>query len=136
MILTIVRVKSDPKYTVGKLYVDGLFQCFTLEDPFRKKKIQGQTRIPSGAYQVLLRYSPKFSERIGHHMLWLAEVEGFQYVLIHPGNTVYDTEGCILVGQKEENGELRNSRAAYFALYDKVKPAAEKKELFLTIIDL
>lgn len=136
MILTLVRTKSTPEYTVGKLFIDGKLECFTLEDPFRKKKIQGQTRIGSGVYNILLRFSPKFTPRYAHNMLWVSEVENFEYILIHPGNTVDDTDGCILVGQKEDKGTLANSRIAYFGLYDKVSPAANKKELSMVIIDL
>lgn len=136
MILTLIRTRSTHIYTAGKLFIDGKFECFTLEDPYREKKIKGETRIPSGSFEVWLRYSPKFTPRLGHNTLWLKSVPNFDYVLIHPGNKTTDTEGCILVGKKEEAGNLYNSRAAYFALYDKVKGAAENKTLFLTIIDL
>lgn len=134
MILTLVRVKSAPQYTVGKLFIDGKFECFTLEDPFRKKKIQGQTRIPDGSYGVKLRFSPKFSPSYNHELLWLMDVPEFEYILIHIGNTVDDTRGCILVGTSEKAGVLYESKKAYNSLYSKV--SSETNNLFLTIVSL
>lgn len=132
MILTLNRFKNEPTYTMGNLSIDGKFECNTLEDPHRKVKIRKETRIPKGRYQVLLRYSPKFTPRYGHNMLWITKVPGFEYVLIHPGNKTTDTDGCILVG-KASGSTLLNSRKTYFDLYDKVHVAASKKELFLEI---
>lgn len=135
MIICLHRIESTPKYTVGKVYVDGKFICYSLEDPFHEKKIKGRTRIPSGSYQVLLRFSPKFSPRLGHSTLWVTDVPNYEYILFHPGNTVDDTDGCILVGRAHSKGVLSTSRPAYFDLYETVNEAAKKKELWLTIIE-
>lgn len=44
----LLKREPHPDYTVGKLYVDGEYECFTLEDPVRETKIYGQTAIPYG----------------------------------------------------------------------------------------
>jgi hypothetical protein len=57
-------------------------------------KIYGETAISSGFYQVELTMSNRF-KRI---LPLLLNVEGFEGVRIHNGNTKKDTLGCILVG--------------------------------------
>ena len=60
-------------------------------------------------------------------MLWVVDVPGFEYILIHQGNTDDDTAGCLLVGEElvEVKGEwiLRNSKGAYRRLYPLVAAA-------------
>lgn len=144
MRILVERYKSTSDATLSRIYVDGAFQCFGLEDEKRGVKVAGETRIPAGLYAVTLRvvggthekYKRKFP---GAHrgMLWLQNVPGFQYILIHIGNTEKDTEGCILVGQRrnEETMTLSNSTLAYAALYEKVVGAAERGELSIEIKD-
>lgn len=135
MILSLVRYWSNTDRTLGKLFIDGKFECFTLEDEFRNQKIKGETRIPAGSYKVELRYSPKFTPRLMHEMLWLKDVPGFEFILIHPGNDDDDTEGCILVGKNTSGPVLLRSREAYFELYNKICTKAKDKDLSITVID-
>lgn len=135
MILTLVRYWSDGKATLGKLFIDGVFECYTLEDEYRALKVPGETRIPAGSYDVGLRFSPKFSPRLGHDALWVQDVKNFQYILLHPGNSEKDTEGCILLGSGVSNATLTESRKAYFALYAKVSENARMDELQLAVVD-
>ena len=108
-----VRIKVDRRYkkegyTIGLLYVDGRLWCNTLEDTVRPDgvKIQGQTAIPAGVYNVCLTMSPKFKRSLP----LLDNVPNFTGVRIHAGNTAKDTEGCILVGENTKRGMVLNSR--------------------------
>jgi hypothetical protein len=137
MIITLVRFKDDGKRTLGKLFINGQYECCTLEDSYRVPKIKGQTRIPFGIYRLELRISPKFSPRYKHEMIWVKDVPNFEYILIHPGNTEDHTEGCILVGRgffKEES--LVSSRDCYDDLYPKISKAIQEgKPVWFTVVD-
>ena len=133
MKILVQGIRVDGKATISQVFVDGVLMCFSIEDPVRKEKIKGETAIPAGTYQVGLRNSPKFSGKFKHDMLWVKNVPGFEFILIHWGNTVDDTEGCLLVGQTMGviGGKVAvlNSQMAYLRLYDKVKEAAKDGEL-------
>lgn len=107
--------------TVSKLYIDGVFKCFTMEDEIRTLKVRGETAIPEGIYEIGLRWSPKFSPVYNHKMLWILNVPGFEFVLIHWGNTDDDTDGCLLLGDKIGilNGQtcVEHSRDTYLKIY-------------------
>lgn len=128
--------------TLGELFLDGAFQCDTLEDVIREKpgqpvsqwKVPGKTAIPSGTYRLYLANSPKF----GPDTISLEDVPGFSLIRIHAGNDDADTEGCILVGTAVadaiDGGGLANSRIALKALKEKVVPALKNGEtVYLTI---
>lgn len=152
MEITLHRKYKIKDYTIGKLYVDGVYVCDTLEDTdrglyqgmgeawLREKKVPGQTAIPFGRYRVTLKVkSPKYSkrkayEKIDGYLPRLLEVPGYQGVLIHIGNYPQDTEGCILVGYNTKKGAVMNSTQAFWKLYDLLKAADDKKEeIWITI---
>ena len=95
MKLTLARRIFTTQSTIGELAVDGNFECFTLEDPVRPKKIRSVTAIPAGTYTVAITFSPRF----GTELPLLLDVPEFEGIRIHPGNTATDTEGCLLVGK-------------------------------------
>lgn len=105
MIIEVFRFDSGSDDTLGKMYIDGVFHCYTLEDEYREVKVKGETRIPAGTYKVGLVNSPKF----GHDMLLIENVPNFSGILIHPGNTEDQTSGCLLVGKRI--GSLNHKRA-------------------------
>ena len=133
MRLTLMRIANKSAYTIGKLYIDGCYFCDTLEDTDRgldddmkeseilKKKIKGQTAIPTGTYPVKITYSPKYKKL----MPLIENVKGYQGIRIHSGNTHKDTEGCILTGKNKEVGKVLESRKTFNALY---KILTETKE--------
>lgn len=132
MELTLRRRVIAERYTVGALNVNGEHFCDTLEDVVRPAgvKIKGRTAIPYGIYTVVLDYSPKF-DRIMPHVL---DVPGFLGVRIHAGNTVDQTDGCILVGRNRVRGQVLDSRAAFAALFALMAEAVERGEnITLTI---
>ena len=126
MELLLKRIFKGPKYTIGKLYVDGKYFCNTLEDAVRKAKIPNETAIPNGTYKVIVNMSPKFKRLLPR----LLDVPGFDGILIHRGNTPSDTSGCILVGENKVKGKVINS-----TIYEKklVELLKDEKDISITI---
>ena len=138
MYAQIVRLQDDGSSTLGIMYINGTFKCFTLEDTYRSNKIHGKTCIPTGKYDVKLRteggMTKSYANKFGadhHGMLWLQDVEDFEWVYIHIGNTEHDTEGCILVGANAiTNGKqsIGASTDRYKELYDEMAAAILRGE--------
>jgi len=143
MILTVNRYKSTPTATLGRLFIDGVFECYTLEDEFRAVKVRGETRIPAGTYKLALRtegtthfqYAKRFPD-IHKGMLHVTGVPGFQWILIHIGNTEKDTDGCLLVGEERDEDKMTilRSTIAYRKMYTKVCKALEAGDVFITYV--
>jgi len=98
MKLYIERRYHKNTYTIGRLYIDGKYVADTLEPP--QKMVGGC--IPEGTYRVRMQYSNKF----GKLMPWIQNVPHRSAILIHAGNTVEDTKGCILVGHNTQVGKV------------------------------
>lgn len=125
MKIKLVRIALKDTYTIGKLYVDGVYVCDTIEDKDRglddsmtvseilKGKIKGQTAIPTGHYIIEITYSPKYKRM----MPLLLGVKGYSGIRIHSGNTAKDTEGCLLVGKNTKVGMVTDSRNTYQRLF-------------------
>lgn len=137
MYLQLLRLRDNGESTIGTLHVNGEFECFTLEDTHNEPKIFGRTRIPSGKYEIKLRneggLTGKYAKRFEFHqgMLWLQNVDNFEWVYIHVGNNEEDTDGCILVGRSctaSEHQNIGGSVLAYTGLYEKVIDAIIRKE--------
>ena len=138
MELKIIRTKSNTEYTEGKLYINGVYFCDTLEDQDRglyqhmslaeikAVKVYGETCIPYGTYKVELSYSPKFKKI----MPAILDVKGFTGVRMHNGVDKNSTLGCILVGIKYKDGMLTNSRKTFNELMQKLQ---NQKEITLII---
>lgn len=140
MRILVERLWKKEDYTIGKLYIDGVFLCNTLEDKDRglantmsldeikKKKKAGVTAIPSGTYNIRMDIvSPKYSSKEwfvtnchGARMPRLENVPGYEGVLIHPGNTAKDTDGCILVGKNDIKGMVTKSKEYFLQLYKRM----------------
>jgi len=97
MKLVLQRVQVASEFTMGSLSVDGVFECWTLEDVVRPDgvKVKGRTAIPYGTYKV----GRSFSGRWQRLMLQILDVPGYDSIRIHGGNDEHDTEGCPLVGR-------------------------------------
>ena len=124
MKLTLQRYHFTEDYTMGLLFIDGLYFCDTIEDKFRgndlkNKKVAGETCIPYGVYDVKITYSPKYKK----NMPQLLDVPYFTGIRIHSGNTAKDSEGCVIVGVKSENGKVLESRKTYNALMKRLETA-------------
>tara|TARA_R110002020_G_scaffold13283_6_gene48124 strand:+ start:5303 stop:5764 length:462 start_codon:yes stop_codon:yes gene_type:complete len=150
MNITLVRYSSSSESTLGCLYINDLFICYTLEDELRYMKIKGETRIPGGRYTIKLKieggfhnkYTAKFGEHWHKGMLELEDVPGFDHILMHIGNDDDDTAGCILLGDtvnnnQFKNGFISNSTDAYKRIYPLVRDAIlDDDEVTLTIKEL
>lgn len=107
MEIRVFRVRFHETRTVGQLYVNGDFFCFTLEDKVREIpnkpvadwKVQNETAIPEGKYRVVLQNSPKF----GEETITLLRVPGFTNIRIHSGNMEDHTDGCLILGYRLNN---------------------------------
>lgn len=146
MNITVDRKWKKDTYIIGKLYIDGVLFCETLEDKDRgltssmspgqikSLKKAGVTAIPTGTYHVRMdMVSNRFSKNAwyrnnchGAKLPRLENVPGFEGILIHPGNTDKDTEGCILVGQNKVTGKVINSKETFLQLYNKMYSAYQK----------
>lgn len=133
MKLELIRIANRPTYCIGKLYIDGEYFCDVIEDTDRgldnsmtvseilKKKIKGETAIPTGIYKIEITYSPKYKRM----MPLLIGVKGYSGVRIHSGNTSKDTEGCLLVGRNTVVGMVTDSRNTYQRLFAKLQKAKD-----------
>lgn len=108
MKIIVKRSFLGKNYTIGKMYLNGVYFCDTIEDTVRPKgeKIYGQTAIPAGKYKVIKTMSNRFKKLLP----LICDVPGFAGVRIHSGNTAADTEGCIIVGENKVKGKVINSR--------------------------
>jgi hypothetical protein len=155
MKLTVKRFADNGDTTLGILFVDNVFECFTVEDEERSVKKRGETRVPEGTYDIKLRkvggYHNKYSSRyknmhkgmlcIHNKPNWILENNGmsFQYILIHTGNTDEHTAGCLLVNDAVSGKTFTgsSSRDAYVDLYPKVVKAIENgEEVTIEYIDI
>ena len=140
MHVEVLRLSTQSKTTIGAFYMNGQFQCYTIEDTRNFIKIPGDTRIPSGIYVVKLRTEgsihPRYKTRFPDMhagMLWVVGVPGFQWIYIHIGNDEDDTEGCILVGDTPNNnvissGHVSQSKSAYKRIYPVIADAIQSGE--------
>ena len=112
MQLEVLRFSSQKDSTHGLLFentdIGRKFLCYTLEDEARALKVKGETRIPAGVYKIELRAEGGFHSRyakkypgIHQGMLHVTDVPGFEWILIHTGNTDEHTAGCLLVGDSQ-----------------------------------
>ena len=132
--IEIRREAYTGKSTTGRLFVNGQFECYTLEDCARPQgvKVVGATCIPAGSYALTINHSSRF-QRL---MPQLLEVPGFEGIRIHSGNTDADTEGCILVGLTRAENFVGSSRAAFRQLFGKLQAAeAAGAEIRVTVKD-
>jgi len=144
MQLEVVRFSSQKDSTLGLLFevtdAKREFLCYTLEDEYRDDKVMHETRIPAGTYEITLRtvggfnsrYSDRFAD-IHKGMLWVRDIPGFEYILIHCGNDDDDTSGCLLLGNTQtenimSDGFVGSSSVAYKRIYTKVADVLEKGE--------
>lgn len=120
MLLTLVRYELRPTFTPGMLFLDGEFECMTLEDPVRTgPKVPGDTAIPAGSYVLTIDWSDRFQRKMPH----ILDVPDFTGIRIHGGNDVHDTKGCPLTGCERFGDTVRHSRDAFLRLLPKLVTA-------------
>lgn len=140
-VMELVRTSLNPSSTLGKLSINGVFECYTLEDTMREVpgtpvsswKVYGDTAIPVGTYEVIIDFSAHFGRMMPH----ITGVSGFDGIRMHSGNTDRDTLGCILLGQTIGGPDLiGNSRIAFDKFFGKLQAAlADFAEPTITILN-
>jgi hypothetical protein len=132
------REPSRDGATIGSLFVEGRWFCWTLEDvvrevpgvPVSQWKQYGLTAIPRGRYRLIVTMSKRF----GRGTPLLVNVPGYDGIRIHAGNTEADTIGCILVGQDRTVNTVLKSRPVEKAITSLVMDAAHRGDtVFLTV---
>lgn len=146
--------------SISEVFVDGVAECFWLEDRTRLKcthcgvdvvdctdakcplcstghqwvqqeKVQKETAIPLGRYKLV----KDFSERFQVVMMHILDVPNFQGIRVHPGNKPVDTEGCPLPGRQRGDDVVLESRVAWEALDAKVSAALSRGEdVWVTVV--
>lgn len=135
--LTLTRIARRKGYTIGRLFIDGIYFCDTLEPEWRDigwgrpgRKVKGKTAIPEGRYPVVITLSPRF----GQWLPLLVGVPQFEGIRIHAGNKPEDTEGCILPGENLHKGMVLNSRRWLYRLKQRIVEAkGMDKPVFITV---
>ena len=130
MKLQVLRFSSESDSTNGLLFDitnEIKFLAYTLEDEKRDEKVRGETRIPAGTYKIKLRTE---------------DVPNFKWILIHCGNTDEHTAGCLLVGDSQENNQIKKdgfigkSGNAYKRIYPAIAKAIKNEEVTIKYTDL
>ena len=152
MKLEVLRISSESDSSSGLLFdiSEGTrkFLCYTLEDEYRNDKVMHETRVPAGTYKILLRtvggFHTRYTKKYDFHkgMLHVQDVPGFKWILIHTGNTDEHTSGCLIVGDSQENNQLKKdgfigrSTQAYKRIYPPIAAALEAgEEVTITYTD-
>jgi hypothetical protein len=101
-------IMSDDAPTTGSLLA-GDSALLTLELPWRNNATNASC-IPPGSYRCVIAWSHRY-QRLMPRLLDVPSRDG---ILIHPGNTTADTDGCILIGtMRGVGGSLLYSRKAF-----------------------
>lgn len=79
------KVNEDTNAVPGKLFIDGNFFAYTLENDLYK--------IAEGTWPLYDRNSPKNGWKV--HI----DVPGRQWIMIHGGNRPEDSLGCVLLAK-------------------------------------
>ena len=147
MKLQVLRYSSQADSTAGILMdvtdpSSKVFLAYTVEDEFREIKQKHETRIPAGEYVIEYRreggFHNKYLSRWGSDfhkgMLWIKDVPGFEWILIHTGNDHNSTSGCLITGNSAESnlikpgGWVGHSGDNYRTTYPYISNALERGE--------
>ena len=133
MEIKLIRESFGDTFTEGKLLIDNVFECYTVEDTDKKMeddltvKVNGKTAIPRGRYEVILSMSNRFKKVLPE----VLNVPGFAGIRIHSGNSSVDTEGCIILGSvnnKLDDDWIGGSKIALTQFMAKLETAKENNE--------
>ena len=155
MEIVVKRFADNGRASMGLFYIDGIFNCFTIEDEERLSKVRGETRVPEGTYKISLRsegsfhsrYKRKYGEMhkgmlcIHNAPNWKIEKAGmtFQYILIHTGNTEKHTMGCLLLNDSASGKTFTGGSSvdAYKRIYPMIaKAILEGERVTIQYVDI
>ena len=123
--------------TLGEVFINDEFFCYSLENPVRDVKVPSDTAIWSGTYQVgfrvettpmTQRYQKKY--KWFHKHIEVKDVRDFTGIYFHVGNWTKDTDGCILLGDgmRKHAEMITSSTSAFTDFYEKVSVALLRDE--------
>lgn len=150
MLITVRRKELTKKSTISDVLINGVKRGVGLEDRVRgknEKKVYGETAIPYGKYRLTFRtigsmylaYKKRFADlRHERGTLWIRDIPGFDFVLIHCGLIPADTFGCLLVGLKSGKDCIipGTSEKAYRLIYPIIADALERgEEVFIEYVE-
>lgn len=136
----------------GMFYLDPASNkptCFIIEDEHRDVKVQGETRVDAGRYEIIKRVIAdpsqgmtgkyrKIYDWFDFHLM-LKDTPRHTYVYIHHGNTEKDTAACLLTNFNAYmlDGEYEGgrSRDAYKVVYQAIEKMLETNRVFIIIKD-
>ena len=123
IVLDLLRVGQSRRGTFGVLRHGPVPFVLTLERPWQENQT-GVSCIPAGQYRCRRVRSPKFGITFE-----VCDVPGRSHILFHAGNTLDETEGCILVGE-EFSGTwdapyLASSRRGFLELLSYLEGSSE-----------
>lgn len=139
MDLLLKRETFTEKSTISSLFINGVFECYVLEDTDRgldfkmqlaeieKLKVYAETAIPYGSYEIRITMSNRFKRLLPI----LIGVKGYEGIRIHTGNTAVDTHGCLLPARKKGINSVSESTLAFNQLFTKLQNAKDK--IYITI---
>ena len=143
MELQLKRETFTEQSTIGTLSIDGVFECFILEDKDRglndtltleqilRVKVYGKTAIPYGRYEIEWTMSARFKV----FMPILLNVKGYAGIRIHKGNTEIDSLGCLLCGTRKKSNMITESTLATKNLYAKIEAVKKQgQRIYITIV--
>jgi hypothetical protein len=129
-----VRHEKTDETTIGDFFINGERFCYGLEpvdrglnadmplEEIQRVKVDGETAIPLGRYQVIKFHSPAHNKYLAR----VINVPDFDFIEIHIGNFAKDTKGCLVLGYEMAVNSVLDSRAAieefevqFFAAIDK-----------------
>lgn len=102
-VLELIRLEKSGKGVVSILKINKEIFCCALEPPDNNNQVNVSC-IPVGQYYIDPVNSPKFGKTYK-----ILNVPNRSNILFHAGNTMTDTQGCILLG--ETIGKLKGDRA-------------------------
>lgn len=136
MELLLQRKIFNSSNTIGDLFINNNLFCHTVEDKDRRLEIAGNVKInndtciPRGRYQVIIDHSNRFKKDMPH----ILNVPKFEGIRIHTGNTEADTEGCVIVGETiDSNIQVLNSKKAFNRLFPILQETLKTENIFITI---
>ena len=115
MKITVQRKTLTPQSTEGEMFLDGLFECYTLEPPTLDPPTKPRA-IPADTYPWRKYFSPDH----GIEVVLVENVPGFTGIEIHPGNFPRDTLGCTVVGTIEQENFVGHSQEEFARLMAKL----------------
>lgn len=109
MKVEIKRLWETGRSVCGEMWIDGKFECFTLEPARTTPVHEGHPCIQAGTYRVVLTKSP----HMGYVTPEVLDVPGRTAIRWHIANRPEDVLGCVAVGEKHLLDWVANSSFAF-----------------------